>query len=86
MGRGLRDGRPHEVILAVAKERQVDMIVMGTAGHTGLAQELLLDVLATLGEIRHDLAFGPQGGLVGLGGGDGGDGVQGAGVHTRIFQ
>lgn len=37
----LRDGRPHEVILAVAKERQVDMIVMGTAGHTGLAHALL---------------------------------------------
>ena len=37
----LREGSPHEAILAFAKERQADLIVMGTAGHTGLAHALL---------------------------------------------
>ena len=37
----LREGTPHEAILAFAKERQADLIVMGTEGHTGLAHALL---------------------------------------------
>jgi nucleotide-binding universal stress UspA family protein len=37
----LREGTPHDVILAVAKERQADLIVMGTEGHTGLTHALL---------------------------------------------
>ena len=37
----LREGRPHEVILAVAQEVSAGLIVLGTAGHTGLAHALL---------------------------------------------
>lgn len=37
----LRDGDAHEVVLAAAKERNADMIVMGTHGHTGLKHALL---------------------------------------------
>lgn len=37
----LREGAPHETILAVAKELGADLIVIGTAGHTGLAHALL---------------------------------------------
>jgi nucleotide-binding universal stress UspA family protein len=37
----LRDGAPHDMILACAKERGADMIVMGTNGHTGIKHALL---------------------------------------------
>lgn len=37
----LRDGVPHDAILDCAKEKQADLIVMGTHGHTGLKHALL---------------------------------------------
>jgi nucleotide-binding universal stress UspA family protein len=35
------EGVPYEEIVRLARERDVDLIVMGTHGHTGLAQVLL---------------------------------------------
>lgn len=37
----LREGAPHETVLAVAKEQQADLIVLGTSGQTGIAHALL---------------------------------------------
>jgi universal stress protein A len=37
----LRDGAAHEAILACAKERGADLIVLGTHGHTGFKHMLL---------------------------------------------
>ncbi len=37
----LRDGSPHEQVLACAHETKADLIVMGTHGHTGLKHALL---------------------------------------------
>jgi len=37
----LRDGPPHEQILACAEANQADLIVLGTHGHTGLKHVLL---------------------------------------------
>ena len=34
-------GPPHEEIVRLAKEKDIDLIVMGTHGHTGLARVLL---------------------------------------------
>jgi nucleotide-binding universal stress UspA family protein len=34
----IREGRPHEEILKVASEKQVDLLVMGSVGRTGLAR------------------------------------------------
>jgi nucleotide-binding universal stress UspA family protein len=47
LGQGLvvktevRDGAPHDVILAAAKDHGADLIVMGTHGYTGLKHALL---------------------------------------------
>jgi universal stress protein A len=37
----LRDGMPHDLILACAKDKNADLIVMGTHGHTGIKHALL---------------------------------------------
>ncbi|MFN4259599.1 MAG: universal stress protein [Gemmataceae bacterium] len=37
----VREGNPHQVIVQFAKEKDLDLIVMGTHGHTGLAHLLL---------------------------------------------
>ena len=37
----VRVGRPDEVILAVTKDREADMIVMGSHGRTGLDRLLI---------------------------------------------
>lgn len=42
---------PHDAILAVAEERQVDLIVMGTHGRTGLARAVIGSVADRI--IRH---------------------------------
>ena len=42
---------PHEAILKVADERQVDLIVMGTHGRTGLARAVIGSVAGRV--IRH---------------------------------
>jgi nucleotide-binding universal stress UspA family protein len=35
------EGPPHEEIVRLARERNIDLIIMGTHGHTGLAHFLL---------------------------------------------
>ena len=42
---------PHEAILKVADERQVDLIVMGTHGQTGFARAVIGSVAGRV--IRH---------------------------------
>ena len=46
----VRDGRPHDEILAAADERDVDLLVLGTHGRTGLRRWLLGSV--AIGVIR----------------------------------
>ena len=40
-GKAVRYGRPHEQILALAREQGVDLLVMGSTGRTGLARILM---------------------------------------------
>ena len=44
----MREGAPFYEILEYAKEANIDLIVMGTHGHTGLAHVLLGSVTAKI--------------------------------------
>ncbi len=44
--KAVRHGRPHQQILALAREQGADLLVMGSTGRTGLARILLGDVAA----------------------------------------
>jgi nucleotide-binding universal stress UspA family protein len=37
----VKKGNPHAVIAALARSQKIDLIVMGTHGHTGLAHTIL---------------------------------------------